>query len=189
VLPRACLCHCTAQHTTPRSCIKRLLQEDQNPRAEDIECLCKLLVTVGEQLEAPNVRGKAGMSQKDVSNVLKWSQSLDCGSMCAAWEQACHHTHTHAPITSTPHHTTPLDSWPRSSAARRQTLARWVGEYAAGVWWRQGVSAAWGTLHPTPPQDRRLSCDPTMSYCDSHSIQTRVTHTYIYHPPGDERLL
>jgi hypothetical protein len=52
----------------PRSCIQRLLQDDQNPRAEDIECLCKLLSTVGQQLESPQVKGKAGMSQQAVSN-------------------------------------------------------------------------------------------------------------------------
>jgi hypothetical protein len=57
-----------------RSCIQRLLQDDQNPRAEDIECLCKLLSTVGQQLESPQVKGKAGMSQQQVrftANVSK----------------------------------------------------------------------------------------------------------------------
>lgn len=48
------------------SCIQQLLQDDQNPRAEDIECLCKLLSTVGQQLESPQVKGKAGMSQQQV---------------------------------------------------------------------------------------------------------------------------
>jgi hypothetical protein len=50
-----------------RSCIKRLLSDDQSPRAEDVECLCKLLGTVGQQLESPQVKGRAGMSQTDVS--------------------------------------------------------------------------------------------------------------------------
>jgi hypothetical protein len=53
-----------------RSCIQRLLQDDQNPRAEDIECLCKLLSTVGQQLESPQVKGKAGMSQQQVHYML-----------------------------------------------------------------------------------------------------------------------
>jgi hypothetical protein len=50
----------------PRSCIQRLLQDDQAPRGEDIECLCKLLSTVGRQLETPTVKGKAGMTQQQV---------------------------------------------------------------------------------------------------------------------------
>lgn len=48
------------------SCIQRLLADDQSPRAEDVECLCKLLTTVGQQLETPQVKGRAGMSQSEV---------------------------------------------------------------------------------------------------------------------------
>ncbi len=33
------------------SCIKQLLEETQNPRSEDIECLCKLLTTVGRPMD------------------------------------------------------------------------------------------------------------------------------------------
>jgi hypothetical protein len=62
------------------SCIQRLLADDQSPRAEDIECLCKLLGTVGQQLEQPVVKGKAGMSQTDVSMKcqLPWTVLMGC---------------------------------------------------------------------------------------------------------------
>lgn len=52
------------------SCIQRLLADDQSPRGEDVECLCKLLGTVGQQLEQPSVKGKAGMSQTEVRREL-----------------------------------------------------------------------------------------------------------------------
>ncbi len=46
------------------SCIQRLLQDDQNPKLEDLECLCKLLTTIGQQLERGGmVKGQAGMTQ------------------------------------------------------------------------------------------------------------------------------
>jgi len=38
--------------TVMHSCIKQLLEEAQNPRAEDIECLCKLLTTVGRPMDS-----------------------------------------------------------------------------------------------------------------------------------------
>ena len=37
--------------TVMHSCIKQLLEETQNPRTEDIECLCKLLTTVGRPMD------------------------------------------------------------------------------------------------------------------------------------------
>lgn len=58
----------TLQHNN--SCIQRLLADDQSPRAEDIECLCKLLATVGQQLENPSVKGRAGMTHNDVSVIV-----------------------------------------------------------------------------------------------------------------------
>jgi translation initiation factor 4G len=49
------------------SCIQRLLQDDQNPKLEDLECLCKLLTTVGQQLERGGaVKGQAGMTQSQL---------------------------------------------------------------------------------------------------------------------------
>ncbi|KAJ9515573.1 hypothetical protein QJQ45_021731, partial [Haematococcus lacustris] len=36
------------------SCIVQLLKEEASPRADDIECLCKLLVTVGHKLDSTN---------------------------------------------------------------------------------------------------------------------------------------
>ncbi|KAI8467672.1 MAG: MIF4G domain-containing protein [Monoraphidium minutum] len=46
------------------SCIQRLLADDVNPKPEDLECLCKLLATVGQQLERGGaVKGSAGMTQ------------------------------------------------------------------------------------------------------------------------------
>lgn len=50
------------------SCIRRLLEDDKNPKPEDIECLCKLLTTIGGQLENPEVNTKKG-DPKQVSLV------------------------------------------------------------------------------------------------------------------------
>lgn len=38
--------------TVMHSCIQQLLEETQNPRSEDIECLCKLLTTVGRPMDS-----------------------------------------------------------------------------------------------------------------------------------------
>lgn len=48
------------------SCIKRLLASEGNPKMEDIECLCKLLTTVGQQLENPPFRAKGDVNQREV---------------------------------------------------------------------------------------------------------------------------
>jgi translation initiation factor 4G len=54
-------------HPLARSCIQRLLLDDQNPKLEDLECLCKLLSTIGQQLERGGVvKGSAGMTQVQV---------------------------------------------------------------------------------------------------------------------------
>jgi translation initiation factor 4G len=50
------------------SCIQRLLQDDVNPKLEDLECLCKLLTTIGAQLErGAQVKGQAGMTQAQLA--------------------------------------------------------------------------------------------------------------------------
>jgi hypothetical protein len=54
------------------SCIQRLLLDDQNPKLEDLECLCKLLSTIGQQLERGGVvKGSAGMTQMQVAQRQK----------------------------------------------------------------------------------------------------------------------
>ena len=43
--------------------MQRLLADDINPKPEDLECLCKLLSTIGQQLERGGVvKGVAGMT-------------------------------------------------------------------------------------------------------------------------------
>jgi translation initiation factor 4G len=49
------------------TCIKQLLEESQNPRSEDIECLCKLLTTVGRPMDGSN----RTMKQNDESGEAK----------------------------------------------------------------------------------------------------------------------
>lgn len=47
------------------SCITRLMQDVDNPRVEDIECLCKLLSTIGQQLERPETKANARLSHEE----------------------------------------------------------------------------------------------------------------------------
>ncbi|KAI8471249.1 MAG: MIF4G domain-containing protein [Monoraphidium minutum] len=54
------------------SCIQRLLADDINPKLEDLECLCKLLSTIGQQLERGGVvKGSAGMTQAQLAGKQK----------------------------------------------------------------------------------------------------------------------
>jgi hypothetical protein len=48
------------------NCIQRLLKDDQNPKMEDVECLCKLLTTIGQQLENPAFKAKASTNLTEV---------------------------------------------------------------------------------------------------------------------------
>jgi hypothetical protein len=60
----------------PNSCIQRLLQDDVNPKLEDLECLCKLLSTIGQQLERGGaVKGTAGMTQAQLAAKQKEKQA------------------------------------------------------------------------------------------------------------------
>ena len=40
------------------NCVSQLLLDDQSPRTEDVECLCKLLNTVGGKLDAPTTKAE-----------------------------------------------------------------------------------------------------------------------------------
>ena len=53
------------------SCIKTLLEETENPRSEDVECLCKLLTTVGRPMDSSQ-RSQKSTDEKTghVSTVL-----------------------------------------------------------------------------------------------------------------------
>ena len=64
--------HCPPPIAQLRSCIQRLLQDDVNPKLEDLECLCKLLSTIGQQLERGGVvKGSAGMTQAQLAQRQK----------------------------------------------------------------------------------------------------------------------
>ena len=54
------------------SCIQRLLKDDQNPKQEDVECLCKLLMTIGQQLENPQFKAKASSNLSEVGSNEGW---------------------------------------------------------------------------------------------------------------------
>jgi hypothetical protein len=54
------------------TCIKKLLMNDRTPKPEDVECLCKLLSTVGRQLESPEPKpapggGKPAVAQQQAA--------------------------------------------------------------------------------------------------------------------------
>jgi hypothetical protein len=57
------------------SCIAQLLKEESDPRPEDIECLCKLLTTVGALLDrTTKPELKAGMEVRETSQAeADWS--------------------------------------------------------------------------------------------------------------------
>jgi len=51
------------------SCIQQLLEEAQNPRSEDIECLCKLLTTVGRPMDSSQRKTKQSNEDGTIKEV------------------------------------------------------------------------------------------------------------------------
>lgn len=51
-------------------CIQQLLEETDNPRPEDIECLCKLLTTVGKPLDQSDRKMKQYDGEGEVTGTI-----------------------------------------------------------------------------------------------------------------------
>lgn len=70
------------------SCIQQLMVDDQNPKDEDLECLCKLLSTVGAQLENPQPKPYSTQDPHVLQHIarLALDKTLDNGLRCMLLE-------------------------------------------------------------------------------------------------------
>jgi translation initiation factor 4G len=58
-------------------CVKKLLENDSSPRVEDLECLSKLLTTIGGQLETPEFNTRKMEERMYRQMLTKARQTMD----------------------------------------------------------------------------------------------------------------
>ena len=90
------------------SCIQQLLMEEAAPRAEDIECLCKLLGTIGKQVRACGGTARACVGGECLRTVHPMHAGMHAAmascsrGLLARWSMASFRAVVRACTTTTP---------------------------------------------------------------------------------------